>query len=284
MLTLLVCLCLPIFASSQTTATSKGFSDTNCQTQIGTTGTVIIAPGGTCGAIAVGQVTVTGVATINGNTATLQGCSPAGCASSTACTANQGAPITITNGVCTSAASIGFSGSFTTSWSSGGSSGSCFHEDTEIMYNNENLSLAQLQHHTECVIPHLVTAVGNIIHAECGTKVMTLRLTSGHLVYTQRGLQAAKDITTSDVVFSDLKEQHSCKVLKVDRETSTQKYFGLNCFNSQVLASGIKASTFEKLHSVPSFWMAIMGRVLGIKRASQYGDYIEQFASKMNLV
>lgn len=127
-------------------------------------------------------------------------------------------------------------------------------------------------------------AQGYAITAQCGAETKTLRLTAGHLVYTQRGLQAAKDVTIADVVFSDLKEEHSCRVLSITRETSTQKYFGLNCFNSQVLASGIKASTFEKLHSVPSFWMAIMGRILGIKRASEYGDYIEQLAAKMNLV
>jgi hypothetical protein len=86
------------------------------------------------------------------------------------------------------------------------------------------------------------------------------------------------------MLFSDMAEQHQCQIVTVGKEKTVQKYFGLNCYESQVLASGLKSSTFEKLHSIPSFWMAIMGRILGIKRASEYGDYIEQLASKKNLV
>jgi hypothetical protein len=154
-----------------------------------------------------------------------------------------------------------------------------------ITYGNEDLSMAQLEDHSECAIPHIVsTNQGVIITAQCGVATKTLRLTSGHLVYTQRGLQAAKDLTTSDSVFSDLEEQHKCSIVSVERERSSQKYFGLNCHSSQVLASGIKSSTFEKLHSIPSFWMAVMGRIIGIKKASAVGDYIEQIVSKMNLI
>ena len=75
-----------------------------------------------------------------------------------------------------------------------------------------------------------------------------------------------------------------CNVLSVTLDHEKQEFFGLNCLNSEVLAAGIKCSTFEKLHSIPSFWMSIMGKVLGIKRASAVGDYIEQIVSKMNLI
>jgi hypothetical protein len=164
------------------------------------------------------------------------------------------------------------------------SSGSCFHEDTTISYKGTELSLSELQKHPECAIPHIVSAFGSIVTANCAGGTKVLRLTSGHLVYTQRGLQPAGDLTKDDVLFSDLAEQHQCQVVSVTKETSVQQYFGLNCYESQVLASGLKSSTFEKLHSVPSFWMAIMGRILGIKQASAIGDHIAEVVSKLNLI
>jgi hypothetical protein len=194
----------------------------------------------------------------------------------------------VTNGVCTQVAIPGLgTGDVKLSWSSTAcpSSSVCFHEDTLITYNGAELSLTQLERHPECSIPHIVHAVGSIVTAMCGaSEPKVLRLTSGHLLYTQRGLQAAGDITTSDTVFSDTAERIPCHVVKIAKETSVQKYFGLNCLTSQVLASGIKASTFEKLHSIPSFWMAVMGRVLGIKRASEAGDYINEIVMKLNIV
>ncbi len=165
-----------------------------------------------------------------------------------------------------------------------GVAGTCFHEDTIISYKGENLSLPELEKHSECAIPHIVSAIGSIVTVHCGAETKVLKLTSGHLVYTQRGLQPAGDLTKDDVLFADMDEQHKCQIVSVEKEKTMQKYFGLNCYESQVLASGLKSSTFEKLHSVPSFWMAIMGRILGIKRASEYGGYIEQLASKMSLV
>jgi hypothetical protein len=153
-----------------------------------------------------------------------------------------------------------------------------------ITYGQEQLSMAQLENHDECAIPHVVTEQGLIITARCAAETKVLRLTAGHLVYTKRGLQAAKDVTTLDVLFSDLDEKNSCSVVSITREPAAERYFGLNCHSSQVLASGIKSSTFEKLHAIPSFWMAIMGRILGIKQASRIGDHIEQLVAKMNLI
>jgi hypothetical protein len=162
----------------------------------------------------------------------------------------------------------------------------CFHENTTITYGEKELSMSDLQHggEPECEIPHIVIASGVVIGAKCGAEKKVLRLTGGHLLYTQRGLQKAEDVTEEDTLFSDMEERESCQVLSNERNSGRSKYFGLNCHNSQVLASGIKSSTFEKLHSVPSFWMRVMGKVLGIKRASGAGDYIASLASKLQIV
>jgi hypothetical protein len=141
-----------------------------------------------------------------------------------------------------------------------------------------------LKQHSECAIPHIVSAVGSIVTANCGGETKILKLTSGHLLYTQRGLQPAGDLTKDDVLFADMAEQRQCHVVTVEKEKMVQQYFGLNCYESQVLASGLKSSTFEKIHSVPSFWMAIMGRILGIKQASVIGDHIAELVAKLNLI
>lgn len=175
-------------------------------------------------------------------------------------------------------------GSGTGTWGGFTCPGKCFHENTTITYNNHQFSLAQLQNHAECHIPHIVNAVGTVLTAKCGGETKILRVTPGHLVYTQRGLQAAGDLTSKDTMYADHSETHSCQVVSIMRDNKEAKYFGLNCFTSEVLADGLKVSCFEKLHSIPSFWMSIMGRILGIKRASAIGDHIEQIVSWMNLI
>lgn len=162
----------------------------------------------------------------------------------------------------------------------------CFHENTTITYGDKELSLSQLQKGEEpqCEIPHVVVAQGVVIRAKCSRDVKVLKLTAGHLVYTQRGLQKAEDITVKDKVFSDIEEHEGCEVLSNEKSRERSQYFGLNCHKSHVLASGIKTSTFEKLHSVPSFWMSVVGKVLGIKRASSVGDYIATLVSKLQLL
>lgn len=165
------------------------------------------------------------------------------------------------------------------------SSAPCFHIDTIVHYNGKEHTFQQISSHADCSIPHVVHAVGVIIEAKCGAILKTLRLTDGHLVYTQRGLQPARDLKPNqDVVFTDVEETERCQITSVIKESHKQQYFGLNCLNSQVLANGLKASTFEKLHSVPAFWMRVVGRILGIKRASEVGDYIAELVQKMNLI
>lgn len=127
----------------------------------------------------------------------------------------------------------------------------------------------------ECIIPHVVeSARGYQLVAQCSSGTRTLRVTSGHLVYTNRGLQAAKDVREGDLLFEDLEESKRCKLIQSIPEKEVSKFFGLNCQKSVVQASGLKCSTFENLHSVPSFWMSVVSRVLGLKRASSIGDWI----------
>ena len=161
----------------------------------------------------------------------------------------------------------------------------CFHKDTIITYAGKQHTFEEIRTHPECSIPHVVLAHGVIVTAKCRKDEKILRLTDGHLIYNQRGLQAAGDLKPDkDIVYADLAETIKCQVMSVEKETHQHDYFGLNCLTSQVLASGLKSSTFEKVHAVPAFWMQVMGRILGIKRASQLGDYIAELVQKMNLV
>ena len=162
----------------------------------------------------------------------------------------------------------------------------CFHRDTVVTYDKVEYSgLTQIGALADCSIPHVVRSIGVIVNARCSSKEHSLRLTDGHLMFTQRGLQAAIDLKPGvDTIYANLEETSKCTVVSVIKETQQQEYFGLNCHNSQVLANGLKASTFEKFHAVPALWMKIMGRIIGIKRASSLGDYMSELAHKMNLV
>jgi len=185
---------------------------------------------------------------------------------------------TFSDGQCIADTSLGGSAKLTF-----GGAG-CFHEDTRITYEGKEYGLEELRSHSSCHIPHQVSSHGSIITANCDGISRTLRLTDGHLVYTQRGLVAADELESTDVLYSDMSENNVCSVVTITKEKSVQRYFGLNCHSSQVLAHGLKTSTFEKLHSVPSFWMAVMGKVLGIKTASQIGLQIQQWIETLNLV
>lgn len=165
------------------------------------------------------------------------------------------------------------------------SSAPCFHKDTIITYAGKDYTFDEIRVHDDCSVPHVVSAYGVIVSAECGNIKKTLKLTQGHLIYTQRGLQAASDlIPGKDTLFADLSETTKCQVLSITKEKEQHEYFGLNCLNSQVIANGLKASTFEKLHSIPAFWMQIAGRILGVRKASQLGDHISELVQKMNLI
>ena len=171
---------------------------------------------------------------------------------------------------------------------SASSSNPCFHEDTVIEYQGKRLSLKHLQDgaHRDCVVPHIVSSQGVVIEAKCGSSKKTLRLTSGHIVFTQRGLVAASELTKHDTLFSDLDQTlaSECQVVSVNQEPKPERYFGLNCLQSEVLANGLKTSTFEKLHTLPSVWMRVVGRVFGIHSASALGDRIATAAHRVGLI
>ena len=152
------------------------------------------------------------------------------------------------------------------------SANECFHEETIIMYKGESFTLSQLRNHSECRVPHLVTSSrGFVVGTNCSR---TVRLTAGHLLDTKnRGFTAASLLNANvDILLADTSEP--CLVTSVHPDWSEQRYFGLNCIESTVYANGLKVSTFEKYHTVPSWWMRVVGNLAGIHRASKIGDFL----------
>ena len=157
---------------------------------------------------------------------------------------------------------------------------------TTITYEGVEQTLEQLAHHKDCAIPHRVKSFGVSLQVDCpshGT-YQTLRVTEGHLIFTNDGLKAAGDLKPGDKVFADLDETRVCVVRSKVREQHQQEYFGLNCRTSEVLASGIKASAFETLHTIPSLWMRYIGGILGVERASALGDTLARYARVLGIV
>jgi len=154
----------------------------------------------------------------------------------------------------------------------------CFHKDTEISYEGQTYTLEEFQKSSNshvCAVPHVVKTDGVIIRTSC-PKSRPLRLTADHLVYTQKGLVEAQSVMVGDQLFADIDSSVSCPVISVGSEQN-QEYFGLNCENSVVLADGYKTSTFGIYHNVPALWMKIGSKVLGVQRASQFGDVLARF-------
>ena len=254
-------------------------SGTASVVQSGTSLTINSALSGQCG----GQTTASIPVTLSSSSSTIASFTFGG-QSFTA--SKNGASVTVTNNdanFCSASATC-VSGNCLSSTTSNPSN-PCFHKDTVITYAGKDHTFDEIRAHPECSIPHIVHTHGVIVTAKCGATKKSLRLTDGHLLYTQRGLQAAGDLRPGqDTVYADISEKEECRIMSITKETRKHDYFGLNCLNSQVLASGLKASTFEKLHSVPAFWMSVMGRILGIKRASAVGDYIADIVQHMNLI
>jgi hypothetical protein len=110
-----------------------------------------------------------------------------------------------------------------------------------------------------------------------------LRVTGDHLLYSARGLVAASLLVRGDVLYADLAQLHECHILRVAHEDKEQVFYGLNCLESVVLADGYKASTFGRYHAIPAAWMKYVSKVVGIERASRWGDAVVQVLSKMNV-
>jgi hypothetical protein len=120
-------------------------------------------------------------------------------------------------------------------------SGTCFHESSDIIYNSNKITMQSAlagEHADECHVPHVMQADGVKVATTCGPK--PLRLTNDHLVYTASGLRRASSLVKGDVLYSDLQQHTACAVKDVSGEYN-QKYFGLNCRNSDVLADGMRS-------------------------------------------
>ena len=166
--------------------------------------------------------------------------------------------------------------------SNAGGGNVCFHHSTVIEYLGQRYTMQELVEGkaAQCRVPHTVTSSdGVIIETDCtSSSLPPLHLTGDHLVYTMRdGLKAAHAVAVGEVLFADLQQTKRCTVTKVSKSSATSEgdtYFGLNCVgsSSQVLANGIKTSTFGHYHAVPAAWMRIVGHWFGIERASRWGN------------
>jgi len=159
----------------------------------------------------------------------------------------------------------------------------CFHESSTITYEDKSFDFKALQakKNPKCTIPHVVTADGVKISTTCSSKA--LRLTNDHLVFTNRGLLKAQEITEGDLLFGDVEENKECAVVEIEREKQ-QKYFGLNCEESVVLANGHKTSTFGGFHTLPSLWMRYGSKIIGVEAASYVGERVVQFLYQWNIL
>jgi hypothetical protein len=94
---------------------------------------------------------------------------------------------------------------------------------------------------------------------------------------TPVGWVQAGDLKVGDKLFSQIhSETADCEITAVEVEKN-QKYFGLNCANSEVKANGYWVSTFGDVHTLPAAWMKAMSAVVGVHKASAWGDCIANF-------
>lgn len=179
---------------------------------------------------------------------------------------------------CSSVCPAGTSYSYCNSYGEAGEDGTCFHEDTIINYKNKEFNMQDLLagKETECHVPHTVEDRGLVIKTSCFTG-QDMRLTDTHLVGTPTGFVKASSLTTGQQIYGSNKES-LCEVQSVKRETETQTYFGLNCRESEVSASGIHTSTFGLFHHLPATYMKVMGSLFGIKFASSSGVWLHDIA------
>jgi hypothetical protein len=151
----------------------------------------------------------------------------------------------------------------------------CFHVDTKIDYKGVEYTFEELKagKEPECTVPHTPSSKGVVISTSCDK---TVRVTDTHLVATTKGFQLAYSLKAGDVLFGDYGKD-MCIVKSVEKEKSTQQYFGLNCVHSEVLASGLRASTFGDFHTLPSWYMTYVGGLVGSEAASSLGEYVAEW-------
>merc|ERR1711991_10459 len=161
----------------------------------------------------------------------------------------------------------------------------CFHEETPIVMKGKTYHLDDLQkNHPQCAVPHVVEAIGVIVTAKCSSEIKKLRVTRNHLVYTNQGLKSAGKLALADTLYEDHDESKPCSLISVEEEQKAEKYFGLNCYSNDVIASGLKCSTFEKYHGLASLYFKTIGRIIGVHHASKIGDKVYQLARALNLI
>jgi hypothetical protein len=151
----------------------------------------------------------------------------------------------------------------------------CFHVDTKIDYKGVEYTYEELKagKEPECTVPHTPASKGVVITTSCDK---TVRVTDTHLMATTKGFQLAYSLKAGDVLYGDY-DKEMCTVKSVEKEKTTQQYFGLNCVHSEVLASGLRASTFGDFHTLPSWYMTYVGGLVGTETASSLGEYIAEW-------
>jgi hypothetical protein len=149
----------------------------------------------------------------------------------------------------------------------------CFHVDSTIDYKGTEYTYLDFLSGrvAECSVPHSPLSTGVRVSTSCDK---TLRVTDTHLVATTKGFQLAYSLKPGDVLFGDYSDTNHCVVQSVVKEAALQTYFGLNCVHSEVLASGLRASTFGDFHTLPSWFMTYVGGLLGAEYASRVGEYV----------
>ena len=151
----------------------------------------------------------------------------------------------------------------------------CFHIESKIDYKGKVYSYEELNDgwEPECTVPHAPFSRGVIISTSCGR---TLRVTDTHLIATSKGFQLAYSLKAGDILFGDYMDE-TCVVESLKKEDEVQQYFGLNCVHSEVLASGLRTSTFGDVHTLPSWYMTYVGGLVGSAVASHMGEFIAEW-------
>jgi hypothetical protein len=151
----------------------------------------------------------------------------------------------------------------------------CFHVETIIDYKGVKYTYEDLKagKEAECVVPHSPFSRGVVVSTSCDKVV---RVTDTHLLATTKGFQLAYSLKPGDILFGGYDDQ-MCVVRSVKREETIQQYFGLNCVHSEVLASGLRASTFGDFHTLPSWYMNYVGSIFGSESASLVGEYVAEW-------
>jgi len=131
-----------------------------------------------------------------------------------------------------------------------------------------------------CAIPHEMEANGIKIKTKCEGE---LRLTAEHLVMTPEGFKKAGSLAVGDFLHSQIEGPADCEIVEITAEIR-QTYYGLNCENSHVECDGYWVSTFGITHDIPSMWMNVASKVVGVKLASKIGDFVAQNLNALGLI